>query len=119
MEDGKMFGSRLRTLIKERGLEQRKIAADLGINPVTFSGYVINKREPSFARLNELAGYFGVSADYLLGRSDVRDPYMKHLSGDLEEFVREPENSGYIELARDIKIRAENITDLRKPQGTS
>lgn len=105
MSNGFTLGERLKMLVKEKNLEQQEIAAILSINPVTFSGYVINKREPSFERLRQFADYFGVSIDYLLGYSDIRDPYLRHLPPELVFFVRDPDNRMYLDLAKDIKAR--------------
>lgn len=114
MSDMNTLGERLKMLIKKKGVEQQEIAARLGINPVTFSGYVINKREPSFDKLKLFADYFGVSIDFLLGYSDISDPYLRHLSDELNTFVREPGNTGYIELAKDIKNKTNNIEHGKK-----
>lgn len=99
------LGERLKMLVKEKNLDQQEVASILGINAVTFSGYVINKREPSFDRLKQFADYFGVSIDYLLGYSDIKDPYLRHMSAELSHFVRDSDNKVYVELARDIKSR--------------
>lgn len=96
-------GKRLKQLIKEKGMEQQEVAAILGIKSPTFNGYISNKREPSFEKLRLFAEYFGVSVDYLIGYSDIRDPYLKHLPEDYNSFVREPGNAMYLELAMDIK----------------
>lgn len=114
MSDMNTLGERLKMLIKKKGMEQQEVAARLGINPVTFSGYVINKREPSFDKLKLFADYFGVSIDFLLGYSEISDPYLRHLSDELNSFVREPDNTGYVELAKDIKKRTENIERGKK-----
>lgn len=108
------LGDRLKLLVKKTGLDQQEIAAKLGINPVTFSGYVINKREPSFDKLKLFADYFEVSIDFLLGYSEISDPYLRHLPDELNMFVREPENTGYIEIARDIKQKTEDIGNNKK-----
>jgi len=107
------LGERLKILIKEKGLEQQEVASILGIKPPTFSGYVINKREPPFDKLRQFADFFGVSIDYLLGYSDIKDPYLRHLPRDLETFVRDPANVVYLELARDIKAKTETLTIAR------
>lgn len=105
-EDNVTLGLRLRSLISELGLEQQEVATLLNHKISTFSGYVIDKREPTFAKLKIFADFFGVSIDYLLGYSTVKDPYLRHLSAELNEFVRNPANAVYLELARDIKENA-------------
>ena len=97
------LGQRLKILIKEKGIEQRKAAADLGLKTSTFSGYVLDKREPTIACLKKIAAYFNTSIDYLVGYSDIRDPYLSHLSPEQRDFITNPENVMYIDLAKDIK----------------
>ena len=61
------FGERLRILIEEKDITQKELAAQLNIAPSTVSSYVQNTREPDFTTLTEIAKYFGVTTDYLLG----------------------------------------------------
>lgn len=63
------FHKRLRDLIEENDITQKKLAADLNIAPSTVSSYVQGVREPDFSILLRLADYFHVSTDYLLGYS--------------------------------------------------
>ena len=51
-----------------QGLNNRKIAADIGIPHTNLSAYKTGVTLPSTKRLIKLADYFGVSTDYLLGR---------------------------------------------------
>ena len=60
------FGDNLRTLIEERNMTQKELAAQLNIAASTLGSYVQNKREPDFITLKAIARYFGVSIDYLL-----------------------------------------------------
>ena len=60
------FGENLRTLIEERDMTQKEVAARLNIAPSTMGSYVQNKREPDFATLKAIAKFFDVSIDYLL-----------------------------------------------------
>lgn len=97
------IGDRLKQLIRETGKEQQVIASELGIKVPTFNGYVSSQREPSIDKLKQLAGYFNVTIDYLTGNSEIRNPYLSHLTPEMGSFVRQPENISYLELAMDIK----------------
>jgi transcriptional regulator with XRE-family HTH domain len=66
---------------------------------------VSNKREPSISKLKQLAAYFNVSVDYLIGYSEIRDPYFMHLPEEARSFILDSANKTYIELAMDIKER--------------
>ncbi len=101
----KTIGERLKELVREKGLEQQEAAIQMNIKIPTFNGYVSNKREPSIDRLKQLADYFKVSVDFLVGYSEIRDPYLSCLSEEARSFILDPANEQYIELAMDIKER--------------
>ena len=61
---------RVMTLLrKERGLSQKSAAADMGITQALLSHYEKGKRECGLDFLVRAADYYGVSVDYLLGRT--------------------------------------------------
>ena len=64
---------RLKELRKKRGISQLKLALDLNMNQNTISRYETGEREADYETLIRFADYFGVSLDYLLGRTDKRD----------------------------------------------
>lgn len=61
---------RLNELKTSRNLMQKDIASGAGISLRTYQRYEYGEREPSSSTVIKLADFFGVSADYLLGRSD-------------------------------------------------
>lgn len=65
--------NRIKTLRLEKGLSQRDLAAALFVNQTAVSQWERGVTNPSTDTAVTLAGYFGVSIDYLLGRSDT--PY--------------------------------------------
>lgn len=65
-----VLGKRLRELREEKGLTQKQLAKDLQLNSVTYLHYEKAQREPPLAVLAEMAIYFEVSVDYLLGLTD-------------------------------------------------
>lgn len=64
---------RLRTLRKQKGISQLKLALDLGMNQNSISRYENGEREADYRTLIAFADYFNVSIDYLLERTD--NPY--------------------------------------------
>ena len=64
------FSAVLHRLRLEKGLSQRAVAADLGIRQALLSHYETGAREPGLAFVCRACDYYGVSADYLLGRTD-------------------------------------------------
>lgn len=64
------FSQRLRETRKCSGVPQSVIAAYLSITVSAYSIFETGKGKPAYIRLVALADYFGVSLDYLVGRSD-------------------------------------------------
>ncbi len=73
-----MIGERLLELRKDAGLTQDELAAILKINKHSISSYEREKSEPPDAIKIEIAKYFKVSIDYLLGITDNPSPYDNH-----------------------------------------
>ncbi|MGM9527408.1 MAG: helix-turn-helix domain-containing protein [Oscillospiraceae bacterium] len=69
MERG--FGTILSALRREHGISQRALAADLHVSQALLSHYENGAREPGLPLVCRICDYFGVSADYLLGRIDL------------------------------------------------
>ena len=67
------FQEKLRALRKERRETQVQAAADLKITARHYQKFESGDILPSFQNIIALADHFQVNADYLLGRTDVRD----------------------------------------------
>lgn len=65
------FSKRLIELRKKKKLLQTEVAEKIGVARATYGAYEQGNRQPDFDTLERIATFFGVSADYLLGRSDV------------------------------------------------
>ncbi len=63
----------LAELRRERGLSQRHAAADLNISQALLSHYENGAREPGLQFVCRACDYYGVTADYLLGREENAD----------------------------------------------
>lgn len=62
--------NRIITLLrKERGITQKQAAQDLGVSQALLSHYEKGIRECGLEFVVKVADYYGVSCDYLLGRS--------------------------------------------------
>ena len=66
--------NRLRELRLEKGLLQSDIAKIIGKKDRIIGFYESGERDPSTETLSILADFFDVSIDYLLGKSNVRNP---------------------------------------------
>lgn len=84
------FSIRLENLLEERNLKQKQLAAALDIAPSTLNGYLRQGREPNYETLVDIANFFEVSTDYLLGATNIRCPYREPESyDDKEKFLIE------------------------------
>ncbi len=70
MSSEEIFRERLRALRNERGVNQKQIAESLGITETGYQNYEVGRRRPTFGVFIELANFFKVSLDYLVGRTD-------------------------------------------------
>ena len=66
----KSFHERLAGLRRRRGVSQRQVAAELGISQALLSHYENGAREPGLSFVCRVCDYYGVTADYLLCRSE-------------------------------------------------
>lgn len=69
-----MFGERLASLRKRKGLSQYALAERLNFSRGQLANYEQGKREPDYNTLQKIADFFEVSVDYLLGRTDKPTP---------------------------------------------
>lgn len=67
------FSEKMSALRRERGLAQRRVAADLGISQALLSHYENGAREPGLNFLCRACDYYQVSADFLLGRTEIME----------------------------------------------
>ena len=65
-----ILATRIRALRIESNKTQREIANIIGLTPKMISFYELGERVPPNDVLAKLADIFGVSTDYLLGRTD-------------------------------------------------
>ena len=64
------FSDTMAALRRSRGLSQRSAAADLRISQALLSHYENGAREPGLEFVCRACDYYGVTADYLRGRTD-------------------------------------------------
>ena len=70
------FSETLSALRRGRNINQRTAAADLNISQALLSHYETGAREPGLNFVCRACDYYGVTADYLLGRSDIANPIL-------------------------------------------
>ena len=65
-----LFSERLKELRGEHGITQDQLSEKTGLSHGCIAMLEVEKRTPTAQTLNALADYFGVTTDYLLGRTD-------------------------------------------------
>lgn len=116
MDHNKHLAEILTSLRQERGIYQKEIAVYLKVSVGTISNYEKGIHQPDLDTLCRLADFFGVSTDYLLGRTTY--PYtnlpsspnekictkcLKQLSGAVTEMS--PDNIHTLELSMEYLIK--------------
>ena len=79
------FSERLKELRHKRGLTQEQLADALDIPDTTIRRWESVGDPPKRERIEKLADFFGVSVDYLLGRTD--DPAPPKSKGVVEDYT--------------------------------
>ena len=67
------FSERLKLLRQENRYKQREMAEILGLKPRGYQDYEYGKTYPTVPGLIQIAKFFDVSTDYLLGLTDKRE----------------------------------------------
>ncbi len=68
------FATRIKQLRQERNISMEKLSPMIGLSRSAMSMYETAKRMPDLKVLMTYSRFFGVPADYLLGKTNVRDP---------------------------------------------
>ncbi len=111
------FSVVLSELRKERGLSQKEAAARLGISQALLSHYEKGIRECGHSFLLKVADFYGVSCDYLLGKSSERND-IRDVAANLLLFNDDlaPTSKTFIKAAmilRDAMNDSEKLAGLR------
>lgn len=72
-----MYQSRLKDLREDRDLKQKELSSLLSIHQTTYSDYELGRLNIPVSALHVLADFYNVSIDYLLGRTNRKEPYPK------------------------------------------
>ena len=80
----------VKELSQKRGISLSKLEETLGLGKNSI--YALKRNQPSAERLQEIADYFNVSTDYLLGRTDnpriASDEVAGYTTEDLRKMAR-------------------------------
>lgn len=67
------FTTKIRGLRIEKGEKQEQVAAAIGLTVRQYQRYEAGEQNPNLENFCALADHFGVSLDYLAGRTEVRE----------------------------------------------
>ena len=70
---------RLKEIRKERKITAKQLAKVLNVSESTISLYENGKREPDLKTLLNIAEYFNVSVDYLIGKTEEKEKNTKEM----------------------------------------
>ena len=68
------FATRLRSLLEAPGMNQSKLADHIGVTRQAISAWSLGISLPDIEKFGLIADFFGVSTEFLLGRTDVSKP---------------------------------------------
>ena len=72
-----IYQNRLRDLREDRDLKQQQLADLLKVHQTTYSDYELGRLNIPISALHALADFYNVSIDYLLCRTNEKQPYPK------------------------------------------
>ena len=71
--------NRLKEIREDKDILQKEVSVYLNIKQQQYSEYEIGKRLIPINYLSKLADFYNTSVDYLIGRTDKREPYPKSI----------------------------------------
>ena len=109
------FKDNLKELRNQKALKQADLAGELGLKGPTISGYETGRKEPDFITLIKIADYFGVSVDYLIGKTNIKIDVtalkkMADKNPSLDEFLKK------LIASKDLRVAASYISKMDEEQ---
>jgi len=68
---------RMKDLREDSDLRQKDVAEVLNISRSAYANYERGERDMYGQTLENLADFYGTSVDYIMGRTDIKNPYPK------------------------------------------
>lgn len=101
------------SLMDKRGVTAYKVAKDTGITQATLSRWKTGVTEPSVDTLQIIADYFGVTLDYMRGRS--RHPQVEVITAAQEVFKEQQQIDNLNNFASDGAQQKSPAAENNKP----
>lgn len=113
-----VFSKRMERVMREKGVSRTELKDMVGISLQSIGNYLNDKRKPDYEIVSRLAKALGVSADYLLGLSEV--PIREDGKDERSEEKKERYNSPFATNLRELIARnGTTRTALSKALGIS
>lgn len=103
------FSERLIQLRKDKELTQSELARALDVGNSTIAMWETGKRTPSYSGYEEIADYFNVDMDYLLGKQDAENRYQE-----LIKAIEQGQLIGQIASDKELLAKIEMLLALSK-----
>lgn len=103
----RILAKRLKSLRENNGYLQKYVADKIGVRSNTLSGYENGTRSPDPEMIKRLSELYGVTTDFLLGRTDNPNP-----NNDSHNDIEEDEKLK--EFMRDLKVWYHNEPEAEK-----
>ena len=104
---------RIFILLSESEFDQKYFAEQIGVKPQTISDWKAGRNRSYTKLIDKISDFFGVTVEYLLGKSPVRHGGMEIFTND-EKLVKLPiigkVDAGYNALAEENRIGIEKIS---------
>lgn len=119
-----MFPNRLESLRKEKKLSQQYMGDYLGVTRQAYGKYENGDSEPDIATINKLATFFGVTTDFLLGKTNKKDGQINSNKDDksydslaeITKMVKELglEQFGFFNIEKWKNLSPEDVDEIRR-----
>ena len=94
------FAERLKSLRREKGWSQQRLADELELSKSSVNMYERGEREPGFETMEAIADLFNVDMNYLYGRTDIKiaDPIV------IDQPAPRPIPPGFVEMPEMVQV---------------
>lgn len=113
-----MLGKNIKNLRQQNRITQSELAKKMNVSQQTIGAWETGRAIPSSDTLNELADYFEVSTDYLLGRETEKPYYAlnekdeKDISKRLESIIDDLQNTDALAFSKEDAELDEETNEL-------
>jgi len=87
----KMLFNRIKSEREQLGLTQSDLSKKLNVSQQTIGSWEVGRTEPSTENLQKLSELFNTSIDYLLGKSNLKNPESLNIDEDLRQILNNPD----------------------------